>query len=163
MQMIADAVNLGKPTLYHYFRSKSEILFAMHKELVAELLEAHNARAMKTSRPDDLLEGLCLDTITFITEHPGYVRAFFEHYHDLNEAQQKEVKEQRRNYLKMVTDIIQSGIDKKLFVKCDPRTAALGFLGMCNWTYQWLPKDKSTNVKAVATDLSKLFLKGIVK
>jgi len=30
MQMLADEVGLGKPTLYHYFPSKNAILFAMH-------------------------------------------------------------------------------------------------------------------------------------
>ena len=38
MQMLADEVGLGKPTLYHYFSSKSAILFAMHDAHMSALL-----------------------------------------------------------------------------------------------------------------------------
>src|ERR1700716_2738281 len=31
MQMVADAVKLGKPTLYYYFKSKTDILYAVHE------------------------------------------------------------------------------------------------------------------------------------
>lgn len=163
MQMIADAVNLGKPTLYHYFRSKSEILFAMHKELVTELLESHRQRATQSDCPEKLLEGLCYDTLAFINDYPGYVRAFFEHYHDLDELQQETVRVQRRNYLKMVINIIRKGIDDGTFVQCNPRVAALGFLGMCTWAYQWLPRDESVDLESIADDLSRLILKGLVR
>lgn len=163
MQMIADAVNLGKPTLYHYFRSKSEILFAMHKELVTELLESHRQRAAQTDHPDKLLQGLCYDTLAFIDNYPGYVRAFFEHYDDLDQPQQEAVRIQRRNYLKMVINIIRKGIDDGTFVECNPRTAALGFLGMCTWAYQWLPRNDSVNLQCVADDLSRLVLNGLMQ
>lgn len=163
MQMIADAVNLGKPTLYHYFRSKSEILFAMHKELVSELLESHRQRVAQSTQPASLLKGLCYDTLAFINNYPGYVRAFFEHYQDLDEPQQDTLRVQRRGYLKMVINIIRSGIDEGSFVECNPRIAALGFLGMCTWAYQWLPRDGSVDLQSTADELSRLILNGLAK
>ncbi|WP_187276372.1 TetR/AcrR family transcriptional regulator [Parahaliea maris] len=163
MNMIAEAVNLGKPTLYHYFRSKSEILFAMHRELMSVLVDAHNARQQETSRPDELLRGLCYDTIKFIVEHPGYTRAFFEHYHDLDESQRSALSEHRKSYLNMVIELIRSGIKDGLFAECDVRNTALAFLGACNWTYQWMPSDRRLDVSAVAENLSRLFLSGLMR
>src|SRR5262245_11407179 len=76
MIMVAEAVGLGKPTLYHYFRSKSEILFAIHQDLISNLLASHAARKAQKLTPDALLTGMAMDIITFISERPGYVRAF---------------------------------------------------------------------------------------
>jgi AcrR family transcriptional regulator len=164
MQMIADAVNLGKPTLYHYFKSKSAILFAMHQELVSELLESHRQRAEQSMESASLLRGLCYDTLAFIKNNPGYVRAFFEHYQDLDAGQQDALQVQRRGYLKMVINIIRAGIDDGSFAPCNPRIAALGFLGMCTWAYQWLPRDQSpADLQIIADELSTMILKGLTR
>src|SRR5438876_12299390 len=39
MQLLADEVGLGKPTLYHYFSSKTEILYAIHQQHIAVLID----------------------------------------------------------------------------------------------------------------------------
>ena len=39
MQMLADEVGLGKPTLYHYFPSKLSILYAIHDTHISALLD----------------------------------------------------------------------------------------------------------------------------
>lgn len=163
MQMVADAVNLGKPTLYHYFRSKTEILFAIHQNAIVNLLDSYAARAKDDVPPNVRLEGMCYDILTFISEHPGYTRAFFEHFDELEDEQKKEARAQRRRYLQLTIDVIRSGIKSGLFVKCDPRVAALAFLGMCNWTYKWFPTEEKLNVKKTAETLSGLFLKGLYK
>src|SRR6478672_10967406 len=39
MQMLADEVGLGKPTLYHYFPSKTDILYAIHDSHISALID----------------------------------------------------------------------------------------------------------------------------
>lgn len=163
MQMLADTVKLGKPTLYHYFRSKNEILFAIHQDLIAHLLESHLSRKDGKLPPDELLKGMCTDILQQINDHPGYVRAFIEHFDELDPEQRGAARKERIRYLDETVDAIKRGIKSGLFVKCDPRLAALGYLGMCNWAYKWFPREKSRNVKKVSGDLSELFLRGLLK
>lgn len=163
MQMVADAVKLGKPTLYHYFRSKSEILFAIHQQLISQLFASHAAREAKKLPPDQLLEGICTDILSFIHDHPGYVRAFFEHYNELDDEHKSQVRNHRRRYFQMTSDIISDGIKSGLFAKCDPRMATLAFLGVCNWTYQWFPHEKNKDVNKTAKSLCRLFFNGLYK
>jgi AcrR family transcriptional regulator len=163
MQMVADAVKLGKPTLYHYFRSKTEILFAIHQNAITNLLDSYAARAKEDVAPNATLEGMCHDILTFISEHPGYTRAFFDHFDELEDEQKKAARAQRNQYLQLTIDAIRSGIRSGLFIKCDPRVAAFAFLGMCNWTYKWFPREERVNVKKTAEALSNMFLHGLYK
>lgn len=161
MQMVADAVKLGKPTLYHYFRSKTEILYSIHESLISDLRERHVERVEKNLPPDVQLEGICIDILRQIDEHPGYVRAFFEHHDELEEEHRKEIRKHRQEYLDMVCDILAAGAKTGIFAKYEPRVTALGFLGMCNWAYKWFPQEKKYSVEKTAQGLCKVFLDGL--
>lgn len=163
MQMVADAVKLGKPTLYHYFRSKTEILYAIHENLISDLRTRHAQRVAEDLPLDAQLQGICEDILRQIDEHPGYVRAFFEHHDELDEAHKREMRRQRQEYLDMVCDLIATGIKAGTFAKCEPRLTALGFLGMCNWAYKWYPHEKNRSVEKTAQALCKVFIHGLAK
>lgn len=163
MQMVADAVNLGKPTLYHYFRSKTDILFAIHETLIHDLFERHRARVAAEAPHDVLLVGICTDILRQIDEHPGYVRAFFEHHDELGAEQQKEMRKQRQNYFDIVCEVLNAGTRAGMFVRSDPRLTALTFLGMCNYAYKWFPQEKERDIDKTARAMCKLFLDGLRK
>ena len=161
MQLLADEVGIGKPTLYHYFRSKSQILLAIHEEVITRVIEAHMERIQQDLPTEELLRHIAIDMLTFIKEHPGYVRAFFEHFEELDEDDQKDIRQQRQQFMAAVVGLVQSGIDSGRFRATDPHVAVLGFFGMINWTYKWLPADKTRSVEDVADTLCGLFLDGL--
>jgi AcrR family transcriptional regulator len=161
MQMVADAVKLGKPTLYYYFKSKTDILYAVHESLIVDLRERHVARVARKVPLDAQLLGICTDIFRQIDEHPGYTRAFFEHHDELDDSQKSEMRRQRNEYLDMVSGLIAAGVKSGLFAKCEPRLTALGFLGMCNFAYKWYPREKQRTVEATAQALCKVFLEGL--
>ena len=161
MQMVADAVKLGKPTLYYYFKSKTDILYAVHESLIVGLRDRHAARVAKKLPLDAQLLGICTDIFRQIDEHPGYTRAFFEHHDELEEPHKSEMRRQRREYLDMVSGLIAAGVKSGLFAKCEPRLTALGFLGMCNFAYKWYPREKQRTFEATAQALCEVFLGGL--
>ncbi len=139
MQMLADEVGLGKPTLYHYFASKTDILYAIHQKHIAALIEGLDAEQRRGSSPQEMLISACRDILEEIARHPGYVRAFFEHYGELEGAKRAEIRARRQEYFDKVCGIIKAGIASGAFRKCDIELTTLGFLGMCSWAYQWYP------------------------
>src|SRR5579859_1737336 len=70
MQMLADEVGLGKPTLYHYFSSKTEILFAIHQMHIAALIEGLDSEKRRGSSPEELLIHAARDILEEIANHP---------------------------------------------------------------------------------------------
>jgi AcrR family transcriptional regulator len=161
MQMLADEVGLGKPTLYHYFKSKNEILHAIHQGTITQVLELHKARVAKNLPPEALLRGVAEDMLGFIKKHPGYTRAFFDHIEELEPEHKKEIRAQRQEYMDAVVDAIRQGTETGLFKECDPRLAALGFFGMINWTYKWIHTRKSISVKKICDTFCGLYLEGL--
>src|SRR3546814_5720500 len=59
-----------------------------------------------------------------------FVRAFMDHYEDLEGKMRDHIRAQRNAYLQRVRGIIEQGIANGHFRPCDPGLTTLGFLGM---------------------------------
>lgn len=142
MQDIADAVNLAKPSLYHYFSSKDEILHLIHDEFIELLIGKHEARA-KTADTKTLLRGSMGDVLELMKTHRGSVRVFFESHRDLHPDHHAEIVLKRRQYEQMITDVVKQGVGDGTFradlSDRDPSVTLTvkAMFGMCNWAYQW--------------------------
>jgi len=160
MQMLADEVGLGKPTLYHYFPSKISILYAIHDTHIRALLGG-----LERAQSDDPLAGLrsaCVDILRQIANHPGYVRAFMDNYGDLEGQMRDAIRQARRDYFEHVKALISKGIDTGAFRPCDPVLTTYGFLGMCNWAYKWYPPMAAKRTpEEVAEALCQPFFEGL--
>ena len=164
MQLLADEVGLGKPTLYHYFSSKTEILYAIHQQHIAWLIEGLDSEQRRNASPRDQLIHAAVDILEEIARHPGYVRAFFEHYGELEGAKRTEIRGRRQEYFEKVCAIIKSGVASGAFRKCDVELTAYGFLGMCSWAYQWYPPQAvKLPAQKLAETLCGTFLEGLQK
>jgi AcrR family transcriptional regulator len=165
MQMLADDVGLGKPTLYHYFKSKTDILYEMHQMHIDALINGLGSdEATADAQPAELLEKACALILKEIAEHPGYVRAFMDHYTELEGKQRAEIRKRRREMFSRITNIISAGIAKGKFRRVDPELAALAFVGMCNWAYKWYPGMAAENPpEKMAKSLCQIFLGGLNK
>jgi AcrR family transcriptional regulator len=165
MQVLADEMGMGKPTLYHYFASKNDILYEMHQVHIDALFRGlEPERDLSELDPAKLLEEACASSLKQIAEHPGYVRAFMDHYAELEGRQRSEMRKQRERYLTRITQIISAGIARGQFKAIDPELATLAFLGMCNWAYKWYPRMADDHPPAkMAQVLCQIFLGGLNK
>jgi AcrR family transcriptional regulator len=165
MQMLADDVGLGKPTLYHYFSSKDNILYEMHQLHIDALIGGLVADARSGDATcAELLERACTYTLREIAVHPGYVRAFMDHYAELEDTQREEMRDRRREYFTRITDIFRAGMEKGEFRQIDVDLATLAFVGMCNWAYKWYPRMAAKNPpEKMAKSLCDIFLGGVLR
>jgi len=143
MQMLADEVGLGKPTLYHYFPSKISILYAIHDTHIQALITG--LRRGGGADPALSLRSACIDILRQIASHPGYVRAFMDNYGDLEGEMRDLIRAARREYFESVKALIDAGIVNGQFRPCDPVITTYAFLGMCNWAYKWYPPMAATH------------------
>lgn len=137
MDDIAREVGVAKPTLYHYFPSKDDILHAIHEEFIDLLISRHEAREGTGLRPEQLLLEAMADILELMETHRGHVRVFFEHHRELPAEARGPIKVKRDRYEQIVEDLISQGIDLGVFRDVDSHLATLAAFGMCNWAYQW--------------------------
>lgn len=163
MQMLADEASLGKPTLYHYFSSKEDILFEMHQLHIDAMISSLSEVSEKSSDPGEALTHACAATLREVATHPGYVRAFMEHYGDLEGNHREQMRRRRQQYFDRICGVIKDGISSRKFRVSDPTIATLAFVGMCNWSYKWYaPKADTIPPERMAKLLCQVFLEGLV-
>lgn len=161
MEDIAAAVGIAKPTLYHYYRSKDEILYAIHEEFIDLLLAEHKQRATDPLLgPDALLQGIAGDILELMQTHRGHVRTFFEHHRELPPRQRATIRQKRDQYAGIVEKLLQHGVDQGVF-QTDPKMCALHFFGMCNWAYQWYRPGTDVAPRAIGEGFWRMLRDGI--
>lgn len=162
MQMLADEAGLGKPTLYHYFASKADILFEMLQLHIDAVIKAVAAVAEECSDPGEVLTQACIFSLREIAQHPGYVRAVMEHYGDLEGDHRAEIRKRRQAYFDLIGGVIEKGIESGHFRPSDPAITTLAFVGLCNWAYKWYPPmARKIPPEKMARILSRVFLDGL--
>ncbi len=152
MEAIAERVGLAKPSLYHYFRAKHQILLAIHNEMLELILDRHQERmAAGIASSSAELKGMMGDVISLMETHPGHLRIFFEHQRELPEDIRVAVREERNHYRDEMAELIRRGIEAGEFRPVDVPLTTMAILGIANWTYQWL-HPPSTRSAAEVTD-----------
>lgn len=161
MTTIARANGLAKPSLYHYFSSKDEILFAIHDEFINLLIDRRDRRATALLAPEDELREVFGDVFELMDTHRGHVRVFFEHYRELPDDQQRVIRAKRDNYEAWVEGIVRQGNDTGTFRQVDPRLVTLALFGMTNWAYQWYRSNGALTSRQIAERFCDYLIRGI--
>jgi AcrR family transcriptional regulator len=161
MDDIARVVGIAKPTLYHYFHSKEEILTSIHEEFIDLLLEQHDRRAKSGLPPEQMLLGVMEDVMELMESHRGHVRVFFEHHRELPAESRAAIRIKRDRYENALQDTIAKAIGAGTIRDVNPRLATLGVFGMCNWAYQWYRSDGSMRPREIAFQFWDFLLRGL--
>lgn len=163
MEMVAKASNLRKATLYHYIKSKDEILLRIHQTLIDDLGAKHQARLDQGLQREQLMLGIITDILRAIADNRGYVRAFLEHYRELDPAMRQQISGKRLAYFKCMTDMIREGVAEGAYFSDDVEMSTLFLLGQVNWAYQWYAPGTSPAPEQIAHDMLDTFLHGLTK
>lgn len=160
MTQIASAVELAKPTLYHYFSTKDQILYAIHEQTIGFLTAKLESR--KGSGPVARLRGLFVDSLALVDQFPGYARVVFEELRHLKPELRRQVVENQSAYSAAVHEIVRSGQDAGVFRGGDPHLIVLALFGMINWTHQWYSPSGAHTPEEIADSFFTLFAQGIL-
>jgi AcrR family transcriptional regulator len=161
LEDIAAANKISKSALYHYFRSRDEILFAMHEVLANDFLD-HAATVRESgASATEMLRAAIGKMVRANETIPGYVQAFFEHYHDLTPAFRRKAGARSNEYTQFIEGIIEKGIADGEFRPMPVRVTALAIFGMCNWVNKWYRPSGELSGAAIADIWTDLALGGL--
>lgn len=161
MEQIAAAAGIAKPTLYHYFRAKDEILRGIHETFIDLLLGRQDERERLGLAPADLLLGAMTDIFGLMETHRGHVRVFFEHHRELPDGARTGIRVKRDRYEQLIRGAVTDGIRTGVFRDVDPDTATLAIFGVCNWAYQWWRPGGRADPAHTAQKMWDLIIRGL--
>lgn len=162
MEDVAEAVGLRKPSLYHYYRSKDDILFFIHEQLADQLLSRQQRRQARPRLPaDQELREIMGDLFEVLGEFPHHFRVFFESHRELEGDNARVVTDKRNAFRSVVEQAVQRAINEGAFRPVDAKVVTLGILGMCNWAYQWYSPEGELRPREIALTLWDVVVAGL--
>jgi len=124
MREIAEAVGMGKSSLYESFKTKDEILVFALEEEVWQLIEQSQVIAGLALPPDVRLKQMMRIYLNFMQTNNTLFLWLSAEVQGLNAASRKRLQEKRYAYQDLVRSIIEEGIAKGFFRKVNALNAA---------------------------------------
>jgi AcrR family transcriptional regulator len=158
---LCAANGLGKGALYHYIRSKEELLAAIHDRVMDEVMAGADRVAATDGAPSEQLAMLGDELLDVIHRYPDHVWVFLHEFPALTGERAEHFRVRRRAYERRIEDVLKAGIKAGEFRAVDARLTALAWLGMHNYTYLWLKPGGKLSARDVAKPFADLFVHGI--
>jgi TetR/AcrR family transcriptional regulator, cholesterol catabolism regulator len=136
MDDIARAAHLSKGGMYHYFKSKTEILFAIVSDFMDQVLADIEDQLTSIESTEGKLSFLVLRHVEIYARHMHAARVLLKEAYNLPSKDLKKINEKERRYYSVVTEIVKEllgeGAGKDVLT-----AVTFSLLGMCNWIYSW--------------------------
>ncbi len=164
LQDIADAAGVGRTTLYHYFKSKDDFLTALVEDVAVEASHRLSSIRMRPDLPPSaLLKEAAEMLVRRAVERPGRFRVLYREENNLPAEIYRRHQDAKAAALAEIVAIINAGIAAGEFVSADPEIAALGIIGMCNWTAWWVNSSARESADKVVEVVADLAVNGLLR
>jgi AcrR family transcriptional regulator len=165
MDDVAEVVGLNKATVYHYYASKSLILFDIYRSAAENTLAAVHDDQSWTAR--EALYQYTVRLLTNIAQNPEGAAVYFQEQPYITEwftaEQVAEVREKEALVYEHVHGLIDRGIASGEFFDCDSHVVALGYIGMTLGSYRWLRPSGRRSAIEIAEEFSTALLRGLIR
>jgi AcrR family transcriptional regulator len=161
MSDIAKAVGLQKPTLYHHFGSKQEILAELLDRAMTIVTE-NMAQVMQQDFPPDEKIKIAMRTyLQVLCEQPDLSSVLLLEYRSLEKDLYKRHIHNRDKFEKMWRDLVKQGVDSGQLRSESVSMTVWALLGVMNWTITWYRPDGKLSAGEISDLFSSLFLNGL--
>lgn len=161
MTEVAAEVGIQKPSLYHHVRKKEDLLFAIHEQLIDELIEQTISVVTTAETPPEKLRGVLRETMRFVARRRDAVTVFLQERKAVSGERWAELVVKRDYYESLVNQIIEEGIETNVFIDLPVPIATRGVLAMANWGYTWFQPDGEMSADEVADVFATIALRGL--
>jgi len=163
MRDISRATNVSLAGLYHYCKSKEELLFLIQDNCFGRVLERLEQRLDGVEDPITKLGIFIENHLSFFAANMSEMKVLSHEAESLRGELYTHVSTRKDKYTKLARKIlreVQESQENKEPVDLTVATYAL--FGMMNWIYNWYDPQGKLNVSDLAGNVMKLFLNGFV-
>ena len=160
MEDIAAAAKVTKGGVYHYFGSKTEILYFICSTYVDLDLENLEQSLKGIDETAEKIKFIIFRHIEHYATHEYAARTLLNEAYCLPSKYFKQVKAREKQYFRIVTRVLSEYLGPR--AKKDIVTAlAFTLFGMVNWIYSWYDPRKSLKPKELSNLIFEIFTKGV--
>jgi AcrR family transcriptional regulator len=137
VRMIAEEMGVQSGSLYSHIASKEEVLRRIVLACAEGILVRVSEALADHESPEDQLRAMARAHLEMLEERQAAVTIYFDEWHKLDDESRAHIAGLRRSYEKLVTGVIEAGVEQGTFGNVDVRGAVLVILSALNWAYKW--------------------------
>ena len=163
MRDISRATNVSLAGLYHYCKSKEELLFLIQDNCFGRVLERLEQRLQDVDDPIAKLGIFIENHLSFFAANMSEMKVLSHEAESLGGDLYTHVSTRKDNYTKLAREILREvQATQQSKERIDLTVATYALFGMMNWIYNWYDPQGKLKVSDLADNVMKLFLNGFM-
>ena len=162
MRDISRATNVSLAGLYHYCKSKEELLFLIQDNCFGRVLERLEERLREVDDPVIKLRVMIENHLSFFAANMAEMKVLSHEAESLRGDMYAHVSTRKDTYAKLTRSILEEVQAQTNGQRVDLTVATYALFGMMNWIYNWYDPAGKLKVNDLAQNLTQLFLGGFL-
>jgi AcrR family transcriptional regulator len=163
MRDISRATNVSLAGLYHYCKSKEQLLFLIQDNCFGRVLERLEQRLQDVDDPIAKLGIFIENHLSFFAANMSEMKVLSHEAESLGGDLYTHVSTRKDNYTKLAREILREvQATQQSKERIDLTVATYALFGMMNWIYNWYDPQGKLKVWDLADNVMKLFLNGFM-
>jgi AcrR family transcriptional regulator len=163
MRDISRATNVSLAGLYHYCKSKEELLFLIQDNCFGRVLERLQERLRDVDEPLAKLRIFIDNHLSFFAANMAEMKVLSHEAESLAGDLHTHVSTKKDKYTRLARRILKEIQEQETAgPQIDLTVATYALFGMMNWIYNWYDPHGKLKVSELVDNVTRLFLQGFV-
>jgi AcrR family transcriptional regulator len=163
MRDISRATEVSLAGLYHYCKSKEELLFLIQDNCFGRVLERLEQRLAEVSEPVQKLRIFIDNHLAFFAANMAEMKVLSHEADSLAGDLHQHVSGKKQKYTRLAREILNElQADQPENRRVNLTAATYALFGMMNWIYNWYDPAGKLKVEELVEHITRLFLHGFV-
>lgn len=163
MRDISRATGVSLAGLYHYCKSKEELLFLIQDHCFGRVLERVEERIRGVGDPFEKLRIFIDNHLSFFAANMAEMKVLSHEAESLAGDLHTKVSTRKEKYAKLARRILRDIQESQpANARIDLTVATYALFGMMNWIYNWYDPSGKLSVNQLVDNITNLFLRGFL-
>jgi AcrR family transcriptional regulator len=159
---VAQRLNITKPAIYHYFRSKEQILVECYRLGTAMIGETQDRIAADCGTGIEKVAAFIFSYASVMTADFGRCAMRLDEG-DLSSDARAEIRARKKQIDRRLRAFVQEGIEDGSIAPCDAKLAAFSIAGALNWISIWYEPGGALSPEEIATQFARTLTQGLAR
>lgn len=164
MRDISRATGASLAGLYHYCKSKEELLFLIQDHCFGRVLERFEERTKNIDDPFEKLHIFIDNHLSFFAANMAEMKVLSHEAESLGGDLHKHISTKKERYAKLARKILREIQEEQPSeARVDLTVATYALFGMMNWIYNWYDPSGKVKVSHLVENVTRLFMNGFIR
>jgi TetR/AcrR family transcriptional regulator, cholesterol catabolism regulator len=163
LQNIADELDLTKGALYHYFRSRDDLLRQVFGDWINQEVESLREHMSGSGNASTKLREYVRYHVSSVVNNVDLYSLSFSFEAELPPDVRADFRHLKRQSDEVLRGILTEGVLNGEFEPRDEKVMAFAIDGMCNWLTKWYTPEGPKSAADIADDFTGLLMRGLLR